>query len=230
MYITNINDYVNLKRKYNEATLDKLEDFYPAVVDESKNYDENMVYDFFFKMYNLFVTYREKYNVNLDLLKEYNDIKELIDALGGKKKSILSYAGFGDILMTYTSPNSRNFSFGYLIGKGAKQNEIDEYLENTTVEGMYTLKSIHKLVRKKKVKMPIINLIHDIIIGKKDKEELLQEVFIVSGVEVNEANEFSVEVAVADGEKCERCWMYSTTIGEYKENPTICHKCSESLK
>ena len=61
-------------------------------------------------------------------------------------------------------------------------------------------------------------------------EELLQEVFIVSGVEIKEAKEFSVEVAVADGEKCERCWMYSKTVGEDKENPTICHKCSEALK
>ena len=76
--------------------------------------------------------------------------------------------------MTCTSPTSRNFSFGYLIGSGASQKEIDEYLENTTVEGMYTLKSIHKLVRKKKVKMPIINLIHKVIIGKKDKEEILK--------------------------------------------------------
>ncbi len=110
----------------------------------------------------------------LFLTESMNDIKELIDALGGKKKSILSFAGFGDILMTCTSKNSRNFSFGYLIGKGASTNEINDYLENTTVEGMYTLKSIHKLVRKKKVKMPIINLIHDIIDGKKDKEEMLK--------------------------------------------------------
>ena len=55
-----------------------------------------------------------------------------------------------------------------------EENEVDKYLENTTVEGMYTLKSIHKLVRRKKVKMPIINLIHDIIEGKKDKEEILK--------------------------------------------------------
>ena len=110
----------------------------------------------------------------LFLTESMNDIKELIDALGGKKKSILSFAGFGDILMTCTSKNSRNFSFGYLIGSGASKKEIDKYLENTTVEGMYTLKSIHKLVRKKKVKMPIINLIHDIIEGKKDKEEMLK--------------------------------------------------------
>lgn len=59
---------------------------------------------------------------------------------------------------------------------------------------------------------------------------MLQEVFIVSGVELNESEEFSVEVKTADGEKCERCWMYSTTVGEDKENPTICHKCSEALK
>ena len=103
-----------------------------------------------------------------------NDIKELINHLGGRKKSILGFAGFGDILMTCTSPNSRNFSFGYLIGKGATQEEIDEYLKNTTVEGMYTLKSIHKLIRRKKVKMPIINLIHDIINGKKEKEDILK--------------------------------------------------------
>ncbi len=110
----------------------------------------------------------------LFLTESMNDIKELINALGGKKKSILSFAGFGDILMTCTSKNSRNFSFGYLIGSGASKEEIDNYLKNTTIEGMYTLKSIHKLVRRKKVKMPIINLIYDIIEGRKDKEEMLK--------------------------------------------------------
>ena len=110
----------------------------------------------------------------LFLTESLNDIKELIHALGGKKNTILSFAGFGDILMTCTSKTSRNFSFGYLIGSGKSKEEIDNYLENTTVEGLYTLKSIHKLVRRKKVKMPIINLIHDIILGKKDKEEILK--------------------------------------------------------
>ncbi len=110
----------------------------------------------------------------LFLTESMNDVKNLIKALGGKKKTILSFAGFGDILMTCTSKESRNFSFGYLIGNGATKKEIDKYLETTTVEGMYTLKSIHKLVRKKRVKMPIINLIYDIINGKKEKEEMLR--------------------------------------------------------
>ena len=76
----------------------------------------------------------------------------------------------------------------------------------------------------------IINADKDNYEFLKDKEELLQEVFIVSGVEVKEAEEFSVNVELADGEKCERCWVYSTTVGEDKENPTICKKCSDALK
>ena len=110
----------------------------------------------------------------LFLTESMNDIKELIDALGGKKKSILSFAGFGDILMTCTSKNSRNFTFGYLIGCNKHQKEIEEYKNTNTIEGLYTLKSINKLVRKKKVKMPIIHLINDIISGSKEKEELLK--------------------------------------------------------
>ncbi len=69
----------------------------------------------------------------------------------------------------------------------------------------------------------------------KDKEELLKEIFIVSAVEIREGKadegaDVRVEVEQAPGEKCERCWMYSETVGEDKENPTICHRCSENLK
>ena len=64
----------------------------------------------------------------------------------------------------------------------------------------------------------------------KEKEELLKEVFIVSEVKVEKADELNVVVELADGEKCERCWGYSRTVGEDKENPTICKKCSEVLK
>ena len=54
----------------------------------------------------------------LFLTEALNDIKELIDALGGNKNTILSYAGFGDILMTCTSLNSRNYKYGKMIGEG----------------------------------------------------------------------------------------------------------------
>jgi len=68
------------------------------------------------------------------------------------------------------------------------------------------------------------------------KEELLKEVFIVSQVEIrdNRRNEdaevdIGVKVTKAEGEKCERCWAYSKTVGLNKLHPTICEKCTNNL-
>ena len=60
--------------------------------------------------------------------------------------------------------------------------------------------------------------------------------FIVSGIEIvknsrkAEEENIGIKVEVAKGEKCERCWMYSETVGQDKENPTICARCSKELK
>ena len=51
--------------------------------------------------------------------------------------------------------------------------KIDAYLKNTTVEGYYTLKSIHKLLHDLNVEVPIIDLIYDIIFKNKEPKELL---------------------------------------------------------
>ena len=109
----------------------------------------------------------------LFLTEALNDIKEIIDVLGGNKKTILSFAGFGDILMTCTSQNSRNFTFGKILGSGKKEEAI-KYRESTTVEGLYTLKSIQKLLQDTGACIPIIDLIYEIIYNDKDKEEMLK--------------------------------------------------------
>lgn len=108
------------------------------------------------------------------ITESLHDIKELIDALGGDKKSILSFAGFGDLLLTCTSPKSRNFTLGKYIGEGRPQTEIDAYIASTTIEGLYTLKSIYKLLKDRQVSMPIIDLIDDIIYHGTEKEALLR--------------------------------------------------------
>ncbi len=70
----------------------------------------------------------------------------------------------------------------------------------------------------------------------KDQKDLLKEIFIVSDVEItenrrNEDAEVSVGVKVerASGEKCERCWMYSETVGESQDYPTLCERCRDNL-
>lgn len=107
------------------------------------------------------------------ITESLHDIKNLISALGGNPKTILSFAGVGDLLLTCTSTKSRNFSFGRMIGAGATKEEKEEHLKNTTVEGYHTLKSIYKLVKKKKIKMPIIDLIYKIVMNDEDPHLLV---------------------------------------------------------
>ena len=63
----------------------------------------------------------------------------------------------------------------------------------------------------------------------------LRYFFIVSDVEVkkgagNGDSLISVHVDKAPGEKCERCWNFSTHVGEDKNHPTVCERCSPVLK
>ena len=106
------------------------------------------------------------------ITESLNDIKELIAKLGGNKDTILTYAGFGDLLLTATSKKSRNYSYGVLIGSKTPKIEIEEYVNNTTIEGLYTIQSIYKLLKHKRVRIPIIDLIYGIIENKKSVDAL----------------------------------------------------------
>lgn len=107
-----------------------------------------------------------------------HDIKDLIFFLGGRPRTIISFAGVGDLLMTSMSKKSRNYSFGYVIGSTKDSKKIKEYLDNHTVEGYHTLKIIIRLLNKKHINIPLIFLIDDIIEGKKDPHDLAD--FLIS--------------------------------------------------
>lgn len=68
---------------------------------------------------------------------------------------------------------------------------------------------------------------------------LLPSVFIVSQVELFSAGapsyrsdvvpSLEISVQKADGAKCERCWNFSTHVGENLRYPTVCERCTEAL-
>jgi isoleucyl-tRNA synthetase len=65
--------------------------------------------------------------------------------------------------------------------------------------------------------------------------ERLRYLFIVSQVSLaqgsgNGTSGAKVEVKKADGAKCDRCWNYSTHVGEDKNYPTVCERCSAVLQ
>ena len=87
-----------------------------------------------------------------------------------------------------------------------------------------------------------VSLNADIHLKTKLKAYLAQlpSLFIVSHVDLINAGAgtyrselvptLEVTVQKADGQKCERCWNYSTHVGENHRYPTVCERCSEALK
>ncbi len=44
-----------------------------------------------------------------------------------------------------------------------------------------------------------------------------------------EIEDLLIKVAPAPGDKCERCWVHETSVGNDSEQPTICHRCRDAL-
>ena len=66
----------------------------------------------------------------------------------------------------------------------------------------------------------------------KSVENELASSFIVSAVEIENtgAEQLEVEISHAEGEKCERCWIYSNTVGKNEKHKTLCARCAAVLE
>ena len=71
--------------------------------------------------------------------------------------------------------------------------------------------------------------------------DTLSTLFIVSGVKLleteapegayaGEVEGLKVSIVAPEGEKCERCWLYSDTVGKDADHPTLCSRCAEIIK
>jgi isoleucyl-tRNA synthetase len=62
---------------------------------------------------------------------------------------------------------------------------------------------------------------------------IVSKATIVEGTEEGSATgreDLKVTVQAAEGEKCERCWIYSDEVGKDAEHPTLCARCAAAVK
>ena len=107
-------------------------------------------------------------------------------------------------------------------------------------------KALEKARTEKRIGHPldaavIISAEEDLYNALKPYAEDLRFIFIVSkvtllkneGVDASFKSEnvagLSIKVEVAEGEKCERCWVHETSVGSNKEQPSICGRCQQAL-
>ena len=99
------------------------------------------------------------------LYRSLLELNHLLKQCGCMENSILTASGIADFYMTCESKKSRNHTFGVLLATKSRE-EIENYLKETTVEGVTTLKACLTLIQKKNITSPIFELLQGLVQGK----------------------------------------------------------------
>ena len=102
------------------------------------------------------------------------EIVRVVELMGGKKETAFGLTGIGDLIVTASSENSRNFKAGRKIGLGMKIDEVYQS-EAQTIEGVRTIEAMHHLSVLHHVDLPMINVAYEMIFKGLSAEEGLQK-------------------------------------------------------
>lgn len=100
------------------------------------------------------------------------EIVSIVVALGGKMETVYGLSGIGDLIVTASSMNSRNFQCGLKIGKGMSINEALGSMVQS-VEGIRAIEAGYEIGKKYNIELPIINAAYGVISGEYSAKECL---------------------------------------------------------
>lgn len=102
------------------------------------------------------------------------EIVRVVELMGGKKETAFGLTGIGDLIVTASSENSRNFKAGKKIGQGLTLDQVYAS-ELQTIEGIRTIEAMHQLSITHHVELPMINIAYQMIFKGLSAEEGLQK-------------------------------------------------------
>ncbi|KAF8349705.1 glycerol-3-phosphate dehydrogenase [Amanita rubescens] len=95
-------------------------------------------------------------------------------AYGASPLTFLGLAGVGDLFLTCSSPNSRNYTVGYRLGAGESLEEITKTL-GSVAEGVSTAKAVKKYIDELGVRAPIASSVYEVLYEGKDTRTAVRE-------------------------------------------------------
>ncbi|MEW6674711.1 MAG: NAD(P)H-dependent glycerol-3-phosphate dehydrogenase [Nitrospirota bacterium] len=88
-------------------------------------------------------------------------------AMGAQERTFSGLSGIGDLVLTCTSPLSRNYTVGIKLGQGIKLKDILNQIRGVA-EGVATVESAYELSKKYNIEMPIVEQVYRVIYEDKD--------------------------------------------------------------
>ncbi len=96
------------------------------------------------------------------------EMMRLSIAMGGQSDTLMGLSGFGDLVLTCTSEQSRNYRYGLALGR------MEGFDPTVTVEGVATTHAVAKLAREKGIEMPIVTMLSGLLDGKSSIADAIQ--------------------------------------------------------
>ncbi len=84
-------------------------------------------------------------------------------AFGARPETLMGLSGLGDLVLTCSSLQSRNFAFGHALGAGAA---LQEAAGGKLAEGVFTARALVELAAERHVEMPICAVVDAIVSGQ----------------------------------------------------------------
>jgi glycerol-3-phosphate dehydrogenase (NAD(P)+) len=101
------------------------------------------------------------------------EITRLGERMGADKRTFSGLSGLGDLILTCTSPLSRNYTVGVRLGEGLKLSAILS-MTRSVAEGIATAQSAFELSRRHGVEMPIVEQVYRVIYEDTDPAEAVR--------------------------------------------------------
>jgi len=98
----------------------------------------------------------------------------LASALGAKKETLMGMCGVGDLILTCSSMQSRNFSLGVALGQGKTLKEILES-RNSVTEGVHTAKALMVMAKNNAVEMPVADAVNKCLIEGANVDSVIEK-------------------------------------------------------
>lgn len=102
------------------------------------------------------------------------EIVRISTALGAKPSTLYGLSGMGDLIATCSSPMSRNYTVGSMLGKGKKIDDILAEL-GSVAEGVKTSKAVCELAEKLKIEVPVSTAIYEAVYTDITPEQVLEK-------------------------------------------------------
>ncbi len=102
------------------------------------------------------------------IARGFAELRRLGLAMGARDETLMGLSGLGDLVLTCSSPQSRNFSYGFMLGKNSSPKDV------ALAEGVHTARTAAQLAERLSIDAPIIQTVAQVVDNRLSPQQAVE--------------------------------------------------------